>query len=110
MGPASPETQQSTAVNMLVLDISLARGDVLREKIMLALQLRSSRGSWHCAHPKGRVEFILGYEQLFFKVSLFFFFLNPLLRMELLSEQTATPGDHLSYRALLQFHFLATRA
>ena len=30
--------------------------------------------------------------------------------MELLSEQTATPRGHLSYRTLLQFHFLATPA
>ena len=32
---------------------------------------QGSKISWHFAHPKERVEFILGYEQLFFKASSF---------------------------------------
>lgn len=64
------------------------------------MHLGSSRGSWHLAHPKRCVEFIRGYEQLFIKASSFFILL---LRMELLVNQTTTPGGHLSYCTQLRF-------
>lgn len=73
MGPSSPEALSNKQPwTCLSLTFLWQEKEMCSEKrSWLALQLGSSRGSWHFAHPKERVEFILGYEQLFFKASSF---------------------------------------